>query len=46
MIQIAPLPKPRKPRPALPPLVLRPSRGRTALSRYLRSPKPAKEPRT
>lgn len=44
MIQITPLPQPKKPRPPLPPLVLRPSRGRTPVSRFLRKTKPAKEP--
>ncbi|WP_289153481.1 hypothetical protein [uncultured Salipiger sp.] len=34
MIRIVPLPKPRK---ELPPLVLKPAKGRTAASRFLRS---------
>lgn len=43
MIQITPLPRPKKARAPLPPLVLRPSRGRTAASRKLRSAKAHKE---
>lgn len=46
MIQIAPLPVPRKPAAPLPPLVLKPSLGRTPVSRWLRStaPKPVRKP--